>query len=199
MLVCNSMWLVLQPPTLIRGGFGLIPVRSPLLGEYSLFLQVLRCFNSLRSLVHDYRFIMPYQWFALVGYPIRKSGCLVLVDSFTRRIAACRVLLRSELPRHPPCALRSFVFLRQNHSASHIHRALTFARRFYLACSLLLLMFNLSAKRGWGLLPIQSFCSEISTFVLISGHKPTAFLILDTKKPRNHGALFRLRKFLPLP
>jgi hypothetical protein len=48
------VWLVLQPPTLKRVGFGLIPVRSPLLGEYSLFLQVLRCFNSLRALVYGY-------------------------------------------------------------------------------------------------------------------------------------------------
>ena len=34
-----------------RHGFGLLPVRSPLLGEsfvYFLFLQVLRCFSSLR-------------------------------------------------------------------------------------------------------------------------------------------------------
>ena len=34
-----------------RRGFGLLPVRSPLLGEslnYFLFLQVLRCFSSLR-------------------------------------------------------------------------------------------------------------------------------------------------------
>jgi hypothetical protein len=29
--------------------FGLLPVRSPLLGESSLFLQVLRCFSSLRA------------------------------------------------------------------------------------------------------------------------------------------------------
>ena len=36
--------------------FGLFPVRSPLLGEsldYFLFLQVLRCFSSLRSPPHE--------------------------------------------------------------------------------------------------------------------------------------------------
>ena len=35
--------------------FGLLPVRSPLLGQslnYFLFLQVLRCFSSLSSLLH---------------------------------------------------------------------------------------------------------------------------------------------------
>ncbi len=36
--------------------FGLLPVRSPLLGECSLFLQVLRCFNSLRALPVVYVF-----------------------------------------------------------------------------------------------------------------------------------------------
>ena len=42
-------------PALLRDGFGLFPGRSPLLGEslnYFLFLQVLRCFSSLR---------LPYQ------------------------------------------------------------------------------------------------------------------------------------------
>ena len=36
---------------LLQSWFGLFPVRSPLLGEsltYFLFLQVLRCFSSLR-------------------------------------------------------------------------------------------------------------------------------------------------------
>ncbi len=42
-------------PASLRDGFGLFPGRSPLLGEslnYFLFLQVLRCFSSLR---------LPYQ------------------------------------------------------------------------------------------------------------------------------------------
>ena len=54
-------------------GFGLFPVRSPLLGEsfiYFLFLQVLRCFSSLRSPpghCRDDRRRRP-------GCPIRKSA-----------------------------------------------------------------------------------------------------------------------------
>ena len=50
--------VVLQPQhCIIQHWFGLIPVRSPLLGEslvYFLFLEVLRCFSSLRS-PHYYR------------------------------------------------------------------------------------------------------------------------------------------------
>ena len=36
--------------------FGLLPVRSPLLGEYSLFLGVLRCFSSPGALYRTYVF-----------------------------------------------------------------------------------------------------------------------------------------------
>ena len=39
--------------------FGLLPVRSPLLGEYFLFLGVLRCFSSPGSLVRAYVFSPP--------------------------------------------------------------------------------------------------------------------------------------------
>ena len=56
-----------------RQRFGLFPVRSPLLGEsfiYFLFLQVLRCFSSLRSLLIRY---FTYVWitrlFLLVEFP----------------------------------------------------------------------------------------------------------------------------------
>ena len=38
------------------GRFGLLPVRSPLLGELSLFLEVLRCFSSPGSLDPAYVF-----------------------------------------------------------------------------------------------------------------------------------------------
>ena len=38
-----------------------------------LFLQVLRWFTSLGSLVPDYGFIGPYAGFTSVGFPIRKS------------------------------------------------------------------------------------------------------------------------------
>ncbi len=40
---------------------------------FFLFLQVLRWFTSLGSLVPDYGFIGPYVGFTHVGFPIRKS------------------------------------------------------------------------------------------------------------------------------
>ena len=40
---------------------------------FFLFLQVLRWFTSLSSLVRDYVFITPYGGFTPVGFPIRKS------------------------------------------------------------------------------------------------------------------------------
>ena len=59
--ICNSFGsrqrtpLSLTTPTLQRlppitqSRFGLLPFRSPLLRESSLFLEVLRCFSSLRA------------------------------------------------------------------------------------------------------------------------------------------------------
>ena len=48
----TTAWSYNPRRALKRSGFGLLPVRSPLLGEsltYFLFLQVLRCFTSLRT------------------------------------------------------------------------------------------------------------------------------------------------------
>ena len=57
---------------LLRRRFGLFPVRSPLLGEsfiYFLFLEVLRCFSSLRS--PHWLTVITALW--QLGCPIRKS------------------------------------------------------------------------------------------------------------------------------
>ena len=43
-------------PTVCHRRFGLLPFRSPLLREYFLFLKVLRCFSSPRSLHPAYVF-----------------------------------------------------------------------------------------------------------------------------------------------
>ena len=80
--------------------FGLLPVRSPLLRESSLFLGVLRCFSSPGALPHK-RGDGPSR---LPGCPIRRS--------LDRRLPAPpqsisprgRVLHRRPAPRHPPCA-----------------------------------------------------------------------------------------------
>ena len=56
-----------------QAGFGLIPFRSPLLREWFLFLEVLRCFSSLRALRLAYGFSQWYLGIAQVGFPIRES------------------------------------------------------------------------------------------------------------------------------
>lgn len=52
----TSICQTLQPRPCKHGRFELFPVRSPLLGEYFLFLQVLRCFSSLGYLPPTYVF-----------------------------------------------------------------------------------------------------------------------------------------------
>ena len=72
-----------------------------------LFLQVLRWFTSLGSLVPTYVFSGPSYGFAIRGFPIRRSSDITPVCGSPKLIAACHVLLRLSLPRHPPCALSS--------------------------------------------------------------------------------------------
>ena len=69
----TPMSQALQPQPGKPGWFGLIPVRSPLLGECSLFLWVLRCFSSPGSLHRPYVFRSGCRWIAAAGFPIRKS------------------------------------------------------------------------------------------------------------------------------
>ena len=74
---------------------------------FFIFLQVLRWFTSLGSLVPAYGFSGPYMRFAHVGFPIRTSPDIVPVCGSPELFAACHVLHRLILPRHPPCALSS--------------------------------------------------------------------------------------------
>jgi hypothetical protein len=102
-LISNACML-----TLIR--FGLFPVRSPLLGESLpcfLFLEVLRWFTSLRSPSHTYEFSVESPGSLPVGLPHSDiCGSKPARDS-PQLFAACHVLLRLWLPRHPPYALSS--------------------------------------------------------------------------------------------
>ena len=74
---------------------------------FFLFLQVLRWFTSLGLLDPTYVFSGSYLRFAQVGFPIRTSSDITPVCGFPKLIAACHVLHRLFLPRHPPCALSS--------------------------------------------------------------------------------------------
>ena len=97
------------PLRLTQTRFGLLPVRSPLLGEYSLFVAVLRCFSSRAALGRG------------VTLAVIEVGSIGLPHSDTQgssragrspwRFAANYVLLRHLAPRHPPCALSRLTVL----------------------------------------------------------------------------------------
>ena len=74
---------------------------------FFLFLQVLRWFTSLGSLDPAYLFSRSFLRFAQEGFPIRRSSDITPVCGSPKLIAACHVLHRLFLPRHPPCALSS--------------------------------------------------------------------------------------------
>ena len=73
-----------------------------------LFLWVLRCFTSPRSLYPPYIFRResPGTHAPWRGFPIRKSSDQNSLISSPRLIADCYVLLRLQMPRHPPFALK---------------------------------------------------------------------------------------------
>ena len=73
-----------------------------------LFLWVLRCFTSPRSLYPPYIFRRESlgRHAAQRGFPIRTSSDHGSLISSPRLIADCYVLLRLQMPRHPPFALK---------------------------------------------------------------------------------------------
>ena len=70
---------------------------------YFLFLQVLRCFSSLRSP----RFIAVIRRLR-IGFPHSDSHGSIRMCQSPWIFAACHVLLRLQEPRHPPCTLINF-------------------------------------------------------------------------------------------
>src|SRR5918998_2231351 len=84
-------------------GFGLLPVRSPLLRESSLFLGVLRCFTSPGALPG----CPGCPAVRRAGCPIRRSPDLWLPAPPRSISPRGRVLLPPPTPRHPPCARHS--------------------------------------------------------------------------------------------
>jgi hypothetical protein len=98
-------------PSITPLRFRLFPFRSPLLGEY-LFLQVLRCFSSLRTLHtayliqrrvtrHDPGRVAPFG-------NSRITACAAAPRDLSQ---LCRALHRPLVPRHPPCALSSLTII----------------------------------------------------------------------------------------
>jgi hypothetical protein len=87
----------------INAWFGLLPVRSPLLGESLLISSPTgtEMFHfpalAIQSLCIQQWINGRIHWVSPFGHP-RINGCLRLPEVF----AACRVLLRLMVPRHPP-------------------------------------------------------------------------------------------------
>jgi hypothetical protein len=108
---CRPTRRSVQPPRPNAGrlwqvsGFRLLPFRSPLLREYSLFLGVLRCFSSPGSLPAPMDSVQDDAVSPAPGCPIRipSDQC---VPAAPRGVSSRgHVLHRPHAPRHPPCAL----------------------------------------------------------------------------------------------
>ena len=100
-----------EPPRNKFLRFGLFRFRSPLLTKsliYFLFLRVMRCFSSPGSPLPYYVFIRRYRRITVGGFPHSEICGSRLICSSPQLIAACHVLLRRLVPRHPPYALISF-------------------------------------------------------------------------------------------
>jgi hypothetical protein len=104
----TSICQTLQPHTCKQVWFGLFPVRSPLLGEYFLFLQVLRCFSSLGALPPAYVFSRRMLEVRSSEFPHSEIPGSKPVHGSPRLIAVSHVLHRHLAPRHSPKALSSF-------------------------------------------------------------------------------------------
>ena len=92
--------------------FGLFRVRSPLLTKSLncfLFLQVLRWFTSLSSLLKTYEFSLEILHFQRSGFPHSEISGSTPVCGSPKLFAAYHVLHRLPSPRHPPCALSSLI------------------------------------------------------------------------------------------
>ena len=99
----RSRVAVLQPRQRRNAaGLGFSPFARHYWGNHScfLFLQVLRCFSSLRSPHHKVMPCLQHGGLSHSEIPASTAIC-----ASTGLIAACHVLRRLREPRHPPCAL----------------------------------------------------------------------------------------------
>ena len=89
--------------------FGLLPFRSPLLGECLrfLFLSVLRCFTSRGIATGAYEFSTSSHGITRTGLPHSEISGSKPVCGSPKHIAAYHVLHRLLTPSHPPQTLRS--------------------------------------------------------------------------------------------
>ena len=111
--------LVLWSTTPKNKSFGLasFPFARRYLGNrcFFLLLGLLRCFSSPRFLLLHYVFMQGYLHITVGGFPHSEICGSSDMCSSPQLIAACHVLLRLPVPRHPPYAL-SHLTLIVNHS-----------------------------------------------------------------------------------
>ena len=106
LLSCRS-YIAVRTPSCTHNGLGSFPFARRYLGNrcFFLFLRVLRCFSSPGYLLIGYVFTYGYLSITLSAFPHSEICGLTDICSFPQLIAACHVLLRLLVPRHPPCAL----------------------------------------------------------------------------------------------
>ena len=107
--ICNSYTGPHNPAATSDRGLGCSRFARRYSGNHScfLFLGLLRCFSSPRSLCSAYIFSRKWHGITRTGLPHSEiSGSKVACTS-PKLIAACHVLHRLFVPRHPPCALGS--------------------------------------------------------------------------------------------
>ena len=94
-------------------GLASFPFARRYLGNrcFFLFLRVLRCFSSPRCLLYAYLFSIGYLLITAGGFPHSDICGSPDICSSPQLFAACHVLLRLPVPRHPPCALLRLTFL----------------------------------------------------------------------------------------
>ena len=90
-----------------KSGLGSSPFARRYLGNrcFFLFLGVLRCFSSPGYLLYTYVFSIRYLRITTSEFPHSEICGLTVVCTFPQLIAACHVLRRLLVPRHPPYAL----------------------------------------------------------------------------------------------
>ena len=115
---CHSLWFSfptdsINGSAIVRGPlpqqyyycwFGLFPFRSPLLRKsivFFLFLRVLRCFSSPGSPPYTMYSCTDNTALPVLSFLIRTSADRLICSS-PQLFAACHVLLRRLVPRHPP-------------------------------------------------------------------------------------------------
>ena len=99
-------YAVLTPQNKFRG-LGSFPFARRYLGNrcFFLFLRVLRCFSSPRCLLYAYVFSIGSLPITVSRFPYSDICGLSDICSLPQLFAACHVLLRLPVPRHPPYAL----------------------------------------------------------------------------------------------